>query len=219
PSDVPALHITELQIGREIVHRGAGRSSEGIRRRGSDTRLHRKIGQAEEDAAGRAEVGWGIVRVNRGAERDSLVGTPYADEQVLAFAHGRDRIARAEYRRAFVLTEDDAQNAIHLRGLPAEADRRRPLSGNRVGRAVDLLEHRRAAGQRARLEEIAHAGNAVEPLEADARVRVVQVFKGALLFVAQPGSDGRVGLRAPRGLPVSPVFLHAIRIIWRHGAV
>src|SRR5215470_17593532 len=96
-----------------------------------------------------------------------------------------------------MLSEDRAKDAIHPAHLPGETDGRRPLNRHRIDIAGDLLEHGRAAGQRAWLEKVADAGESVETFDTDMRIGPVQILESALLLHANAVRDGQVRTQAP----------------------
>ena len=137
---------------------------------------------AEEHAAG-APKSAGCCRVlTRGGLSDALVGAPEADEEVLAFADRGDGVAGAQHRAAFRCRRSCRGCPSFFGTCQATPTEGAHCAGVRVARCRRPLESRGDAGERARLEEIADAGDAPQALVARRASRVPFRFSYAPCF-------------------------------------
>src|SRR5262249_21731210 len=133
---------------------------------------------------------------------------------------GGDCVSGADHRRAFLLAEDLAEDALHRGHLPGSTDRGRQLCGNAIGIARDRHEVRRdTVVEGARLEEIAHSGKAPQSLISGPRIEAVDVLVLPLLFHTEAESQGEVARSAPGVLAEEAVLALPVAIDGRSGGV
>src|SRR5262245_738496 len=98
-TEVPRLHIAHPQLGIEVVHAVARTDWDRVRGSGR-LGARRQSLIAQPNRAGRAEIRLEVFGVDAEVLRPALIPAPDADEEVHAFADGRDGIAAAQHRAA-----------------------------------------------------------------------------------------------------------------------